>query len=145
MFSHTFLLLLSLFFYSSIFKKLLLTSFFAPFLAAWESNFSSRFLIPLALRGSTLYVRPHVSGREHVVFLKQDARGNLVVDSLLVIFPLFAFCQRFLLQTSVGQMQSIPFLLTKNLELNFPAWHKPRWVMQYSLGEESSRDFQSCE
>jgi hypothetical protein len=40
---------------------------------------------PLSLVG-------HVSGTERVDFLKQDARGNLVVDSLLVFFPLYAFC-----------------------------------------------------
>ncbi len=31
--------------------------------------------------------------------------------------PFFAFCQRFLVQTSIGQTQIIPFLLTKILEL----------------------------
>jgi hypothetical protein len=34
---------------------------------------------------------PNVSGTERVGFLKQDARGNLVVDSLQVIFPLSTF------------------------------------------------------
>jgi hypothetical protein len=43
MFSYMFLLFYLLLLYSSIFTKLLLTNFFAPFLAAWESNFSSRF------------------------------------------------------------------------------------------------------
>jgi hypothetical protein len=42
------------------------------------------------------HMRPHISGTECVDFLKQDARGNLVVDSLLMIFPLSAFCRRFL-------------------------------------------------
>jgi hypothetical protein len=36
--------ILSLLSYSSIFVKLLLTNFFAPFLAAWISNISSHFL-----------------------------------------------------------------------------------------------------
>ncbi len=31
------------------------------------------FLVPLALRGSTLYMRPHISGTECIGFLKQDA------------------------------------------------------------------------
>jgi hypothetical protein len=44
MFSHMFLLFQLLLSYSSIIAKLLLTNFFAPFLAAQESNFSSRFL-----------------------------------------------------------------------------------------------------
>jgi hypothetical protein len=30
------------------------------------------FLVPLALQGSTLYVRPHISGTERVGFSKQD-------------------------------------------------------------------------
>jgi hypothetical protein len=92
MFSHTFLLFWSLLSYSSIFVKLLLTNFFVPFLAAQESDFSSCFLVPLALRGSTLYMHPHISGIEHEGFLKQDTPGNLVADSLPVIFSLSAFC-----------------------------------------------------
>jgi hypothetical protein len=31
------------------------------------------FLVPLALQGSTLYMRPHISGTECVGFSKQDA------------------------------------------------------------------------
>jgi hypothetical protein len=31
------------------------------------------FLVPLALRGSTSYMRPHISGAECVGFSKQDA------------------------------------------------------------------------
>jgi hypothetical protein len=73
MFSHTFLLFLLLLSYSSTFAKSLLINFFAPFLAAWESDFLCRFLGPLALQGSTLYMRPHVFGTERVDFLKQDA------------------------------------------------------------------------
>ncbi len=102
------------------------------FLAARESNFSSRFLIPLALQGSMAYVGSNISGTEHVGFLKQDAHRNLVAYSLPVIFPLSVFCRRFLVQTSIGQTQIIPFLLTKILKLNFLAWYKPRWVTQYS-------------
>jgi hypothetical protein len=145
MFSHTFLLFLSLLSYSSIFAKLLLTNFFAPFLAALESNFLSHFLVPLALQGSTLCMCPNISGTERMGFLKEDTRRNLVADSLPVMFPLSAFCRRFLMQTSAGQTQIIPFLLTIILELNFLAWYKPRWVTQYSSGKESSWDFQTCE
>jgi hypothetical protein len=43
MFSHTFLLFQLLIFFFSVFAKLLLTNFFAPFLAAGESHFLSRF------------------------------------------------------------------------------------------------------
>ncbi len=49
--------------------------------------------MPLALRASTSYMHPYISGKERVGFLKQDVCGNLVVDSLLVIFPLSAFHQ----------------------------------------------------
>jgi hypothetical protein len=75
------------------------------------------FLVPLATQAGTSYMRPHVSGTEPVGFLKQDARGNLVVDSVPVIFPFSAFRRRYLVQTSIGQTQSIPFLLTKILKL----------------------------
>ncbi len=102
------------------FAQLLLTSFCAPFSAARKSNFLSRFLIPLAIQGSTLYLRPHVSGTERIVFLKQDATKTLVLDSVPIFFPIsafHAFCQRFLVQTSVGRSLIIPFFLTKILKL----------------------------
>ncbi len=95
-----------------VFVQLLLTNFVMPFLAAWESNFLSRFLIHLALKGSMSYVHPNDSGAECMVFSKQDARGNLVVDSVPVFFPISAFCQRFLVQMSIGQLRIIPFFLT---------------------------------
>ncbi len=98
-------------------QKCYLLISFAPFSAAWESDFLSRSLVPLALWASMLYMHPHISGTECMGFLKQDACGNLVVDSLPVIFPLSTFCQRFLVQTSIGQTQIIPFFLTKILEL----------------------------
>jgi hypothetical protein len=49
------------------------------------------------------YMRPHISGTDRMGFLKQDACENLVVDSLPVIFPLSAFCQRFLVRMSIGR------------------------------------------
>ncbi len=60
------------------------------------------------------YMRPHVSGTERVGFSKQDACGNLVVDSLPVNFPLSAFCQWFLVRTSVGLNTIHTFLSHKN-------------------------------
>jgi hypothetical protein len=72
------------------------------------------FLVPLALQASTLYMRPHVSGTERVGFWKQDAHENLVVASLPVNFPLYAFCRRFLLRTSVGLNMNHTFLSHKN-------------------------------
>jgi hypothetical protein len=75
------------------------------------------FFVPLALQASTLYMRPHISGTERIGFAMKDAHGNLVEDSLPVIFPFFAFCRRFLVPTSVGQMRIIPFLLAKILKL----------------------------
>ncbi len=60
------------------------------------------------------------------VFSKQDARGNLVQELVPIFFPRSAFCQRFHMQTSVGQSWIIPFLLTQNsLNWHFLAWHKP--------------------
>ncbi len=46
------------------------------------------------------------------LFLKQDARGNLVLEWVAVFFSHSAFCRRFLMQTSVRQSRIIPFLLT---------------------------------
>jgi hypothetical protein len=57
---------------------------------------------------------PHVSGTEHVGFLKEDAHGNLVVASLPVNFPFSAFCQMFLVQTSVGLSTNHTFLSLTN-------------------------------
>ena len=57
---------------------------------------------------------PHVSGTERVGFLKQDARGNLVVASLPLNFSFSAFCQRFLVQTSIGLNTNHTFLSHKN-------------------------------
>jgi hypothetical protein len=59
-------------------------------------------------------MHPHVSGTERVGFLKQDARGNLIVASLSVNFPFSAFCRRFLVQTSVGLNTIHTFLSHKN-------------------------------
>ncbi len=73
MFSHMFLLIQSLLSYSSIFTRLLLTNFFVPFLGCMRIQFLVLILVPLALRGSTSYMRPYISGTEHVNFLKQDA------------------------------------------------------------------------
>jgi hypothetical protein len=72
------------------------------------------FLIPLALRASMPYMRPHVSGTERVGFSKQDTRGNLVVASLPVNFPFSPFCRRFLVQTSVGMNMNHTFISHKN-------------------------------
>jgi hypothetical protein len=72
------------------------------------------FLVPLALRASTSYMRPHISGTECVGFSKQGACGNLVVASLPVNFPFSAFCQRFLLQTSIGLNTNHTLLSHKN-------------------------------
>jgi hypothetical protein len=58
-------------------------------------------------------MHPHVSGTERVGFLKQDARGNLVVASLLVNFPFSTFCRRFLLQTSIGLNTIHTFLVNR--------------------------------
>ncbi len=80
------------------------------FLGCTGIQFLVPFLVPLALRASTLYMHPHISGTERVGFSKQDARGNLVVASLPVNFPLSTFCRRFLVQTSVGLNANHTFL-----------------------------------
>ncbi len=72
------------------------------------------FLVPLALRPCTSYMRPHVSGTERVGFSKQDAPGNLVVASLPMNFPFSAFCRKFLVRTSIGLNTIHTFLSHKN-------------------------------
>jgi hypothetical protein len=59
-------------------------------------------------------MRPHVSGTERVGFLKQDARGNLVVASLPVNFLFSAFCRRFLLRMLIVLNTNHTFLSHKN-------------------------------
>jgi hypothetical protein len=75
-----------------------------PFLAIRESNFVP-FLVPLVLRGSTSYMHPKIS-----------CTAPRVSQSKM----LSAFCRRFLVQTSIGRMQIIPFLLTKILGPTLP-------------------------
>jgi hypothetical protein len=77
------------------------------------------FLVPLALRASTLYMHPHVSGTERMGFSKQDAHGNLVVASLPVNFPFSTFFRRFLVQTSVGLNMIYTFSLKNPLTDTF--------------------------
>jgi hypothetical protein len=83
-------------------------------------------------------MRPHVSGTEHAGFLKQDARGNLVVASLPVNFPFSAFCLRFLLWMSVGLNTIHTFLSHKNPqtdtflhELGFAKLRSTAWVWNH--------------
>jgi hypothetical protein len=56
------------------------------------------------------------------VFSQQDTHGNLVQELVLVFFPHSAFCWRFLMRTSIGSLQIIPFLLTQNSS----NWHFSR-------------------
>jgi hypothetical protein len=69
--------------------------FFCAFIGCTGIRFLILFLVPLATRTSTLHMWPHISGTERVGFSKQDACGNLVVDSLLVTFPFPPFAEGF--------------------------------------------------
>jgi hypothetical protein len=80
-------------------------------------------------------MHPHVSGTERMGFSKQDARGNLVVASLPVNFPFSAYCQRLLLQTSIGLNKIHTFLSHKNHQtdtflcyLGLAKLHSTAWV-----------------
>ncbi len=68
---------------------------FCAFHGCTGIQFLVPFLIPLALQASTSYMRPHISGTEHVGFSIQDDCGNLVVASLLVNFPFPPFAEDF--------------------------------------------------
>jgi hypothetical protein len=94
------------------------------------------FLVPLALQASTSYMHPHVSGTERMDFSKQDARGNLVVASLLVNFPLSAFRRRFLVQTFIGLNANHTFLSHENprtdtflRDLVLAKLHSTAWIL----------------
>ncbi len=63
-------------FLSSIFVQSLLTSFFATFSAAWESDFLSCFLVPLLLQRTTLYMHPHIFGTHHAFFRSKMLAGT---------------------------------------------------------------------
>ncbi len=58
------------------------------------------------------------------VFSKQDACGNLVLESVPVFFPCSAICQRFLMQTSIGRLHTFSSHMI-SLNWHFLAWHKP--------------------
>ncbi len=119
----------------------LLTSFFAPFLAAQESNFSSRFLFLWFSEYHVVHAPPYFLHTWRV-FSKQDARGNLVQELVPVFFPRSAFCRRFLAKTSIGRSQTIPFLLTQNLSNRpFLAWHKPLLSQHSTAQARNSKGF----
>jgi hypothetical protein len=93
--SHKFLLSLSLSFYSSIFTQSLLSSFFAPFLAAQESNFSSHFLKPLVVQGNTWYMRRHVSGTHHAFSQNKMLTETWDMNQYRFSFPVPPFAEGF--------------------------------------------------
>ncbi len=116
----------SCYFHILYFCKIATYYFFCAFLGCMGIPFLVPFLVPLALRASTSYMGPHVSGTECVGFSKQDARGNLVVASLPVNVPFSAFCQRFLVQKSVGlNTNSYLSFSQKSLNWHFLAWPRP--------------------
>ncbi len=104
------------------------------------------FFVPLAFQASTSYMRPHISGTKCVGFSKQDTRGELVVDSLPVIFPLFRLSPK-ISHAHVHWTECKSYLLysLKPLEWHFLVWHRPCQATQYSLGMESPQDLQTCE
>ncbi len=78
-----------------------------------------------------------------LVSSERDVRGTLVVESVLDFFPISALCQRFLVQTSIGQSRIIPFFLHKSLKLALSCLAcASAKSTQFSSGKESSRDFQ---
>jgi hypothetical protein len=120
--------------------------FCCAFLGCTGIQFLVPFLVPLALQASMSYMRPHVSGTELVCISKQDARGNLVVASLPVNFPLI----RLLLKVSGANVhwtehKSYLSFSPKSSNWHFLAWPRPSQATQYSLGMESPRDFQTHE
>jgi hypothetical protein len=123
----------------------LLTSFFAPFLAARESDFSSRFFYLWFSKYHVVHAPPYFWHTLRI-FSKQVAHGNLVQGLVPVLFPRSAFRRRFSCKRLLGARKSYLFSHLKFLELTFScmtkAYAKP---MQYSSGKELPKDFQSLE
>ncbi len=74
------------------------------------------------------------------VFSKQDACGNLVQELVPALFPYSTFCRRFLMQTSIRQMQIIPFsshIIFSNW--HFLTWHKPPLSQRSTAWERNSQ------
>jgi hypothetical protein len=100
------------------------------------------FLVPLALWASTSYMHLNNFGTEGVCFSKQDARGNLVVASLPVNFPLSAFLPKVsCANVHWTEHESYLSYSLKSLNWHFLAWPSPSKATQYSLGMESPRSF----
>ncbi len=92
------------------------------------------------------YMHPHNSGTECVGCLKQDARGNLVVTSLWVNFPLSAFLLKvFGANVCWTECKSYLSYSLKSSNWHSLVWPRPSKAMQYSLSMESPRDFQTRE
>jgi hypothetical protein len=66
-----------------------------------------------------LYMCPHVSGTEPMGFSKQDACRNLVVDSLLMIFPFPPFAEGFWCKCPLGKCESYLSYSQKSLSSTF--------------------------
>ncbi len=117
-------------FSSSILVISLLTNYFAPFLAAQEFNFLSRFLY--------LWHCEVVRRTCAPIFQAQNA---LVSQSK----TLSAFCQRVLKQKSIGRMQIIPFLLTKILKLTLSCMTQAPLSYAVQLGNGILKGSPICE
>ncbi len=73
---------------------------------------------PLALQGSTLYMRPHVSGTECMGFSKQEAHGNLVTLTTSDLSP-FGFSECSWCKHLLGERESYLSYSQKSLSSTF--------------------------
>ncbi len=92
------------------------------------NHFLVPFLIPLALRGSTSYMRPQNLGTARVVSRSKTISAFLA--------------KGFWWKCPFGECESYLSYSQKLSDRHFLAWHKPRWATQYSPGMESPRSFQ---
>ena len=76
--------------FSSIFATLLLTSFFAPFSVAPDSNFLSRFHT-FCTPDTTSYMRPHISGTHNRLSQSKKLVGTLYKNLYRHSFPVPPF------------------------------------------------------
>ncbi len=99
-----------------------------PFLGWTGIQFLIPFLIPFALRGSMLYMRPQNLGTACIV-----SRSKMISASL---------AEGFSCKHPLGKCKSHLSYSQKSSDQHFLAWHKPHWASQYSLGMESPSNFQ---
>jgi hypothetical protein len=139
MFSHMFFLFLSLLLV--FLKKSLLTNFFAPFSAAWESNFLSHFSYPWHSKLVRRTCAPCFWHRMHGFLVARCLwePGNRLTTGEFSLYHLLPKISA----ANVHWIEHDSYLSfsQKFSDLHFPAWPWPSQATQYSLDMESPKGY----